>query len=208
MTAAATNRTGINARLPLELRLAFRDLRGGIGGFIIFLICIALGTGAIGTINSLSDAVGNSISADGKELLGGDVEANLVHQQADGAERAYFSSLGEVSEVATLRAMARKPDASGQVLVDLKAVDRAYPLYGAVTFEEGGGLGSVMQEDGLAVDRSILDRLGIGLGGRLTIGLASFPVTAVIEHEPYCLAAGPAFGARIFYPWMRLRKPG
>ena len=110
MTAAATNRTGINARLPLELRLAFRDLRGGIGGFIIFLICIALGTGAIGTINSLSDAVGNSISADGKELLGGDVEANLVHQQADGAERAYFSSLGEVSEVATLRAMARKPD--------------------------------------------------------------------------------------------------
>ena len=208
MTAAATNRTGINARLPLELRLAFRDLRGGIGGFIIFLICIALGTGAIGTINSLSDAVGNSISADGKELLGGDVEANLVHQQAGGAERAYFSSLGEVSEVATLRAMARKPDASGQVLVDLKAVDRAYPLYGAVTFEEGGGLGSVMQEDGLAVDRSILDRLGIGLGGRLTIGLASFPVTAVIEHEPDRLAAGPAFGARILLSLDALKKTG
>ena len=94
------------------------------------------------------------------------------------------------------------------MLVDLKAVDRAYPLYGAVTFEEGGGLGSVMQEDGLAVDRSILDRLGIGLGGRLTIGLASFPVTAVIEHEPDRLAAGPAFGARILLSLDALKKTG
>src|SRR5215831_5105561 len=91
-------------RLPLELKLALRDLRGGIAGFTIFLICIALGTGAIGTINSLSDAIQESIAREGKELLGGDVEATLVHRQAGSAERAYFASLGTAAEVATLRA--------------------------------------------------------------------------------------------------------
>src|SRR5215831_15318113 len=93
-------------RPPLELRLAVRDLRGGIAGFTIFLLCIALGTGAIGTINSLSDAIQESIAREGKELLGGDAEATLIHRQAGAAERDYFASLGTVGEVASLRAMA------------------------------------------------------------------------------------------------------
>ena len=200
--------TAIGGSLPLELRLALRDLRGGLGGFAIFLICIALGTGAIGTINSLSDAIQDSIVREGKELLGGDAEATLIHRQAGAAERDYLATLGEIGEVATLRAMARKPDGGEQALVDLKAVDGAYPLYGAVTFEEGGGLGAVMREDGLAVDRSILDRLGIGLGDRLSIGRASFPVAAVLSHEPDRLAAGPAFGARILLSLDALKKTG
>jgi putative ABC transport system permease protein len=195
-------------RLPLELRLAIRDLRGGIGGFAIFLICIALGTGAIGTINSLSDAMQDAIAREGKELLGGDVEATLVHRQANASERAYLGSLGEVSEIATLRAMARKPDGSASALVDLKAIDGAYPLYGAVTFEEGRGLGSVTRENGLAVDRTILDRLQISLGDSISLGRASFPVTAVIGHEPDRLAAGPAFGARIMLSLGALKETG
>ena len=200
--------TAIGGSLPLELRLALRDLRGGLGGFAIFLICIALGTGAIGTINSLSDAIQDSIVREGKELLGGDAEATLIHRQAGAAERDYLATLGEVGEVATLRAMARKPDGGEQALVDLKAVDGAYPLYGAVTFEEGSGLGAVMREDGLAVDRSVLDRLGIGVGDRLSIGRASFPVAAVLSHEPDRLAAGPAFGARILLSLDALKKTG
>jgi putative ABC transport system permease protein len=200
--------SGRGPRLPLELRLAMRDLRGGIAGFTIFLICIALGTGAIGTINSLSDAIQASIAREGKELLGGDAEATLVHRQAGEAERAYFASLGTASEVATLRAMARKPDGDTQTLVDLKAVDGAYPLYGDVTFESGDRLASILRDDGVAVDRSILERLQIEVGGRIALGRASFPVRAVIEHEPDRLAAGPAFGGRLLLSIAALNKTG
>jgi putative ABC transport system permease protein len=211
MTAATKSPAigfGYRLRLPLELRLALRDLRGGIAGFTIFLICIALGTGAIGTINTLSDAIQESIAREGKELLGGDVEATLVHRQAGSAERAYLASLGTVAEAATLRAMARKPDGAAQTLVDLKAVDNAYPLYGAVTFEGSGNLASLLQEDGVAVDRTILERLQLGLGDRIALGRSSFPVTAVIGHEPDRLAAGPAFGARILLSLGALDKTG
>jgi putative ABC transport system permease protein len=194
-------------RAPLPLKLAFRDLRGGISGFAIFLICIALGTGAIGTINSLSDAIQGSIAREGQQLLGGDLEASLVHRQATQAERAFLASLGEVSEVASLRAMARKPDGSAQTLIDLKAVDRAYPLYGAVTFEEGS-LATLAGEGAAAVDHSILDRLQIGLGSQIVIGRAAYRVGAIIEHEPDRLGAGPAFGARVLIPASSLDKTG
>ncbi len=193
-------------RLPLEIRLALRDLRGGISGFTVFLICIALGTGAIGTINSLSDAIQDSIAKQGKELLGGDAEATLVHRQANASERAYFASLGTVSEIASLRAMARKPDGSAQTLVDLKAVDSAYPLYGRLTLEEGSP--GALKDGGAVVDRTILDRLQIGLGGQVTLGRATFTVAAVIEHEPDRLAAGPVLGARILISPDALQKTG
>ena len=194
-------------QLPLALRLALRDLRGGFAGFTIFLICIALGTGAIGTINSLSDAIQDALAREGTALLGGDVEATLVHRQASPEEAAFLRPFGDVSEVATMRAMARRPDGSAQALVDLKAVDDAYPLYGAVTFEEGDGLASVKQ-GGLAVDRSILDQLQVSLGDSISIGNSSLPVKAVIEQEPDRLAAGPAFGARILLSSDALKKTG
>jgi len=202
-----TEKLGTRLQLPLALRLALRDLRGGFAGFTIFLICIALGTGSIGAINSLSDAIQDSLAREGMVLLGGDVEATLVHRQANLEEMAYLRSFGEVSEVATMRAMARRPDGSAQALVDLKAVDNAYPLYGATTFEEGGGLASVKQ-GGLAVDRSILDQLQVSLGDSISIGNSSLPVKAVIEQEPDRLAAGPAFGARILLSPDTLKKTG
>ena len=95
MTAAFDSHAkgrGSGLRLPLAFRLALRDLRGGFAGFTIFLLCIALGTGAIGAINSLSDAIQESIARDGKVLLGGDVEASLVHRQATPEELAYLRS--------------------------------------------------------------------------------------------------------------------
>jgi putative ABC transport system permease protein len=206
MTAAAeTNALRPRAaRLPLPLRLALRDLRGGFAGFWIFLVCIALGTGAIGTINSLSNAVQASLAREGKVLLGGDVEASLVHQRAVADQLAFLRSFGEVSEAATLRAMARKPDGGAQALVDLKAVDGAYPLYGAIKFEQGG-LASVLQ-GGLALDRSVLEQLHLGLGDSVLVGAASFPITAVIEQEPDRIASGPAFGARVLLSLASLEK--
>lgn len=208
MTAPPGSRTsGASFSLPLELRLALRDLRGGLAGFTIFLICIALGTGAIGSINSLSGAIQDAIAREGKELLGGDLEAMLIHRQADAAERAYLASLGEAGEVATLRAMARRPDGGAQALVDLKAVDGAYPLYGEVTFEKGS-LSAVMREGGVAVDRSLPGQLQIGLGDSIVIGRASFPVVAILDREPDRLAASPAFGARILLSLDALNKTG
>ncbi len=193
-------------RLPLALRLALRDLRGGFSGFWLLIVCIALGAGAIGAINSLSDAVQESLAREGRVLLGGDAEATLVHRQANAEELAYLRSLGQTSEVATLRAMARKPDGDAQALVDLKAVDGAYPLYGAIKFEQGS-LASVAQ-GGVALDRSVLDQLHLGLGDAVLVGNASFPIAAVIEQEPDRIAGGPAFGARILLSLDSLKKTG
>ncbi len=57
----------------------------------------------------------------------------LNNREASADELAYLKSLGQVAVSTGLRSMARLPDGSQQALVEVKAVDGAYPLYGTVT---------------------------------------------------------------------------
>ncbi len=120
------------ASFSLALRFALREMRGGLSGFYIFLACIALGVAAIGGVNSVARSVSTGIAAEGQSILGGDVSFALNQREASADERAFIDQQGKVAESATMRSMARLPDGSDQSLVEVKAVDAAYPLYGAL----------------------------------------------------------------------------
>ena len=108
-------------------------MRGGLSGFFIFLACIALGVAAIGGVNSVAQAITIGVQSQGQSLLGGDIRFRLIHREANEAERAFLDDLGEVA-VSGVDAFdgATGADGSDQTLVEVKAVDEAYPLYGEV----------------------------------------------------------------------------
>ena len=123
------------ASLALAVRFSLREMRGGLSGFLIFIACIALGVGAIGGVNSVARTIAEGVSDQGQVLLGGDVRFELNQRQAGPEEQAFLDGLGTVSNSALMRSMARLADGSDQMLVELKAVDDAYPLYGALDVE-------------------------------------------------------------------------
>src|SRR4029077_1931292 len=91
---------GLNASSAAHaLRLACRELRGGIRGLRVFLACLVLGVTAIAGIGSLAAAVVAGIKADARDLLGGDAEARLVYRPINAAERAFLTQNGKLSEV-------------------------------------------------------------------------------------------------------------
>jgi putative ABC transport system permease protein len=181
------------------VRFAFRELRGGLRGFGVFLACIVLGVAAIASVGSVARGMTEGIAREGRALLGGDISVELVHRRTDPAERGYLASLGDVSEVATLRAMARRVDGEAQTLVELKAVDGAYPFFGAMTITGGEDaipllLGS---GPGALVDPELLVRLDLEVGDTIAIGRTSFPIRGAIETEPDRLSAGLSLGPRV-----------
>jgi putative ABC transport system permease protein len=183
------------------VRLARRELRGGVGGFRIFLACLVLGVGAIAAIGSLSAAVEAGIRADARILLGGDVSARLVYRPANDAERRFLAASGTMSESAKLRAMARSLDGERRSLVELQAVDGAYPLYGAVGLAPSQPLDAALAPDngafGAAAEAPVASRLGLKLGDRFRIGDSVLRLAAIIESEPDAAFGGLAFGPRI-----------
>ena len=155
----------------LPLRFALRELRGGLRGFYVFIACIALGVMSIAGVGSLAASLANGLAQQGQVILGGDLAFTLVQRQAKPDELAFLRGHGKVSSAATLRAMAR--EGNGQAtLVELKAVDAAYPLFGTVTLDPPGQLAAALAERagayGAVADPTLLARLALKPGARLT----------------------------------------
>ena len=194
------------------VRLARRELRGGIRGLRIFLACLMLGVTAIAGIGSLAASVVAGIKADARDLLGGDIEVRLAYRRTDAAEHAFLARSGRLSEIATMRAMARTRDGGRRSLIELKAIDAAYPLYGAVVLAPAESLGAALDRRGAnfgaAVDPAILDRLGLALGDHIKIGEATLQLRATIEREPDAVAGGLEFGPRVIIAAEALAETG
>ena len=83
-------------------------------------------------------------------------------------EIAYLSSRGRLSTIRQMRGMLRRLDDSARTLVELKAVDAAYPLVGQVGTSPQAPLDHLLSVDrglpGIVVDPLILDRLHLKIG--------------------------------------------
>jgi putative ABC transport system permease protein len=185
----------------LAFRLALREMRGGLGGFYIFLACIALGTGAIATVNSVATAITGAIANQGQELLAGDLRFELNNREANEQERAFLENLGQMSVSTGLRSMARKTNGSGQALVEVKGVDGVYPLYGQVKTEPQQPLDDLLRRDGDvygAIAAPLLfDRLGLVPGQELLLGNTRLVLRAQLVSEPDAVSEGFGFAPRL-----------
>jgi putative ABC transport system permease protein len=195
----------------LPLRLALRELRAGLRGFYVFIACIALGVMAIAGVGSLASSLADGLAREGRVILGGDLSFNLSQREVTAPERAFLEAHGRVSAAANMRAMARTDDGR-TALVELKAVDDAYPLFGAVSLEPAQALPAALAPAngvfGAAVDRTLLARLGLAVGARVRIGAATFELRAILRSEPDKLAGGIGFGPRLLVSEAALRATG
>ncbi|HEX4890289.1 MAG TPA: hypothetical protein VFW37_07975, partial [Alphaproteobacteria bacterium] len=75
--------------MPIFLRFALREMRGGLRGFYIFLACLTVGVAAIAAAGSLGSAIDAGMRAEGQAILGGDVMLELNYRDATPAELAH-----------------------------------------------------------------------------------------------------------------------
>lgn len=195
----------------LPLRFALRELRGGIRGFYVFIACIALGAMSIAGVGSLAASLGSGLAREGQVILGGDLAFSLVQREAKPDEIAFLQNHGRLSSVAMLRAMARAED-GGAALVELKAADDAYPLYGETVLDPAQRLPDALAERdgtfGAVADPVLLERLALKPGAVLTVGNARFTIRAALTNEPDKLASGIGFGPRLIVSQEALRATG
>lgn len=189
------------ARLKLALRFALREMRGGLSGFYIFLACITLGVASIAAVNSVASMMTSGIEREGRAILGGDMRFALVQREVERQELAYLQGLGEVSKTIAMRSMARLADGSDQSLVEVKAIDGRYPLYGAIETVPAEPLETLLAErggrHGALAAQELLDRLGIAPGAILRIGSSEVELRGVITREPDLLSDGFNFAPRL-----------
>ena len=198
--SAVTAQNAPSSQFVVSLKLALRELRGGVRGFGVFLACLAIGVTAIAGVGSFARALSDGMLREGSRILGGDIAFSLIHRQASTPEMDFFKSQGAVSEIGSMRAMTRTTGGAA-TLVELKAVDGAYPLTGKIELDPRASLPNALlrvgNRFGAVAEPTLLLRLGITPGTEVKIGDATFLITATIANEPDRVAAGVGFGPRL-----------
>lgn len=184
-----------------ELDWKFRGLR-------LLFFSLLLGVAALAAVGSLAAAMDRGLSQRGRIILGGDVEFARSARPATAEERAPFDAAGRVAESIRMTSTAVTPDRS--IPIQLKAVDGAYPMVGALNLADGRTVRAPPPNTAW-VDPALAARVPVGSTFRL--GTATFTVGGVIAEEPDRLGEGFALGPVVMVamrdlPATGLTQPG
>ncbi len=185
------------SELALAWRFARRELRGGLQGFVVFLACLTLGVAAIATVGVINAGVVDAVRRDAAALLGGDIrlETNNL-PMAEDELAGLMPPAARRSDAVRTNAMASGAEGR-RVVVSLKAVDAAYPLYGEVELEPALDIQTALAGGGAVVEPGLLPRLGVAIGDQIQIGEATFTVRATMVREPDRLGGFVSIGPRV-----------
>jgi putative ABC transport system permease protein len=198
--------------MRLALRLARRELRGGVRGLIIVLLCLALGVAVIAAVGTLRAAVDGGLAADGRALLGGDLEIDTGTQPVPAPLRDWLHARGATtSDVVQMRSMLVASSGERQ-LIELKAVDAAWPLVGAPALSPAIPLPDALARRdgnyGLLAQRIVLDRLGLHVGDTVRLGNATLRVNGTLVSVPDQVATASLLGPRVLISAEALPRTG
>ncbi len=158
-------------KLGFAIRMAWRETRGAGRHFAVLFGCVALGVAALVSVGTFAANLDRTLTREARALTGGDVELRSA-QPLDPTARAALDELARRGAVTTtvreMVAMARTPAHGATLLVELKAVESAYPLYGRVETTPPAPLDTLLADRGDAggavVESSLLQRLGLAIG--------------------------------------------
>ncbi|HUN41624.1 MAG TPA: FtsX-like permease family protein [Acetobacteraceae bacterium] len=196
----------------VPLRLARRELRGGVRGLAIVLLCLALGTAVIAAVGTLRAAIDRGLAADGRQLLGGDLAIDGGADPLPMALHAWLHARGaRLSDVVQMRSMLVAPSGERQ-LIELKAVDPAWPLVGAPVLAPAMPIAAALAphngQYGLVAEQLVLDRLRLRVGDTVRLGTAIFRISAVLVSEPDQAATPSLLGPHVVISAAALPQTG
>jgi len=100
-----------NQLTPMQIsRLALAEFKGAWKRFIFFIICIAIGVGAVMTIKSLANILNSAVNKESKSLLAADISIRGSWEQTKEDREFQRKSLPDATDflfIKELHAMAR-----------------------------------------------------------------------------------------------------
>jgi putative ABC transport system permease protein len=202
--------------MTFVLRMVVREMRASWRRLIFFFLCVAIGVGAMAAVRSVIQNVRGALAREARALTA----ADLVLQSSrpwDENSRAiverHLAAVGgtastELVETAT---MVRPADMSKAVakMVELQAVEPAYPFYGRVVLESGAPYRHDMLRDrGVLVRPELLAQLGLVNGDAIVIGNETFTIRGVLVAEPGRRTGFFTFGPRVLIDAADLPRTG
>ena len=195
--------------------MALREMRASWRRLLFFFICLSIGVGAIVAIRSVIQSVRGVFAGEARALISSDliISSNQpfdekTNTQIDERLRAAEATSHLSIEVATMVRPA-DPARTASRMVELRAVEKGFPLYGELKLADGQTFDySLLEGSGVLVRPELMAQLGLQVGDRLLIGTQPFTIRGVVEAEPGRRLGAFSLGPRVFVSYQDLRSTG
>lgn len=198
------------------LMTALRETRAAWKRLVFFFVCIAIGVGAIVALRSVIQSVRLVLSTEARSLMAADIFISTDRPWQQGTQdrigariaRMPAASRTDSIEMAT---MARPLDESSGIskVVELRAVQQAFPFYGRLTLQDGRPYThDLLRNNGALVRPELLAQFGLAVGDEIAIGKARFTIRGVIALEPGRSLSAFSLGPRVFIDYDDLDETG
>jgi putative ABC transport system permease protein len=191
--------------LKFIFNLARRELRASWRRLLFFFLCIGVGVGSIVALRSMIQSLNRAVAGEARALMTADVQVETTREWSAESlariERATRPPLAEArTETIEAPTMLRPADPAheGALMVEVKGVERGFPLYGEFLLADGRPFDFALVENGGAVVAPLLlERLSLHVGDRVKLGEREFEIRGVTKQEPGS-AGGFRLGPRVF----------
>jgi putative ABC transport system permease protein len=201
--------------MTFVLRMTVRELRASWKRLLFFFVCVAIGVGAIVALRSVIQNVRAGMVREARAMMAADIRIGtnrpwtpeLLKTIDDRLASAPVLERTEAVETATMV----RAEKAGEVarMVELRAVQPAFPLYGTIELEGGVAYShDLLRGQGAIARPELLAQMGIAPGDRILIGGQPFTIRGVLKKEPGRRAGAFTLGSRVFIDYADLRKTG
>ena len=199
--------------------LVIAESRGAKRRMLFFVLCIAIGVGAVMTVKSFSNLVGETIQGQAKGLLSADLaikgsweqsQKDLDYQKNILPAETEFLFIKELHGMAQYKSSQPK-EKPASLITELKAIPLTgpqYPFYGEFKNQPEKPLQELLADGGAVVEPSFLLKTGLKQGQHFTLGKAEVRINGLMLSEPDRISRAFSLGPRVFISRASLDESG
>lgn len=189
-------------------KMAWRDSRKNRGRLLLFMSSIMLGIAALVAIQSFGDNLREQVESEAKALLGSDLEIESREPVSDTITQL-LDSLGLTTsrEVSFASMVQFLPD-SGTRLVNVRAVEKEFPFYGALETSPAVAGSNFIARQKAVAGNTLMLQYGAKAGDSIAIGSLHFELAGAVLKVPGQSDIAATVAPPVFMPYALAEKTG
>ncbi|HZZ20397.1 MAG TPA: FtsX-like permease family protein [Opitutaceae bacterium] len=195
--------------MSFVLNMAWRDSRASRRRLVLYSLSVVLGIAALVSIGSFSANVRSAIDSEAKGLLGADLFVTSPAQLTVPVTDFLSSLRGEVAREQTFSSMMTFPAIKRLRLVQVHAVQGAFPFYGKFETEPAGAIDRLREGGDVAViEPTLMAQFGVKVGDQVKMGKTLFTVVGSVKKVPGESPGVAMMAPRAYIPMPSLASTG
>ncbi len=199
-------KTGLNFKWLLLM--AWRDSRRNRSRLLLFISSIVLGIAALVAIYSLEDHVRKDVDTQAASLIGADLQLSSNKQIEPSAKRMIDSLEGQKSEERSFASMIFFPKSQGTRLVQIKALQGAFPYYGSLETMPVEAGKSFRNNKAALVDKTLMLQYNAAVGDSIKVGEVTFVIAGTLLKAPGQTGLSTSVAPSVYIPLSFLDPTG